>query len=155
MKLFNWYGKDFSGQKLRKRSNILLIVLVYVCAKRNFTSKKQHHFFQYAHQHKIKGADFKHLEKSSGGFEYILKTTDHVSRYTQAYPTRNKITKTATYHLYNNFILRFEISSKILICSRREFENKLFRQLANLLGVNNLRTTLYHPQANCLTEDMD
>ena len=57
----------------------------------------------------VVGVNFLHLEKSSGSFEYILLLTDYFTHYTQAYPTKNKIAKTAVNHLYNDFILRFGI----------------------------------------------
>ena len=103
----------------------------------------------------VVGVDFLHLEKSSGGFEYMLLLTDHFIRYTQTYPTKNKAAKTASNHLYNDFIPRFGIPSKILHDQGGEFENDLFKNLANLLGIQNLRTTPYHPQTNGLTERMN
>ena len=103
----------------------------------------------------VVGVHFLHLEKSSVGFEYILLLTDHFTRYTQAYPTKNKAAKTAANHLYNDFILRFDRPCKILHDQGGEFKNNLFKNLAKLLGIQNLRTTPYHPQTNGLTERMN
>ena len=53
--------------------------------------------------------------------------TDHFTRYTQGYPTRNKEAKTATEKLFNDYTLGFGMSGKIIHDQGRDFETKFFQ----------------------------
>ena len=49
--------------------------------------------------------DFVHLDKSSGGCEYILVIMDHFIKFAKAFSFQNKSAKTTAEKIFNNFIL--------------------------------------------------
>ena len=125
----------------------VFINVIYPCVKQKKPIVKKEAPLQSinsnAHMELI-GIDLLHLDPCCGGYEYLLVITDNFTRFTQVYATRNKSSKTAAEKLYNDFVLRFGLPGQILHDQCREFDNQLFKHLAQLCGVRRLRTTPYH-----------
>lgn len=92
--------------------------------------------------------DFLHVDRCSGGYEYILVIIDHFTRYAQAYATTTTSGKAVADKLFNDYALKFGFPLRIHHDQGGEFENQLFAQLAKNCGVAGSRTTPYHPEGN-------
>ncbi|XP_022834877.1 uncharacterized protein LOC111362435 [Spodoptera litura] len=70
------------------------------------------------------------------------------TRWPEAFPLRDVNAETVAKILYTDWICRYGSPVKLTSDQGRQFESSLFRQLLKLLGIERIRTTAYHPQAN-------
>nr|XP_055032771.1 uncharacterized protein LOC129421341 [Misgurnus anguillicaudatus] len=91
------------------------------------------------------------LPKSARGHEHILVIVDYATRYPEAIPLRKATTKAIAQEL---FLLcsRVGIPSQILTDQGTPFMSRMMADLCKLLKVQQLRTTVYHPQTDGLVE---
>ena len=96
--------------------------------------------------------DFLTLERFNGGFEKVLLITDHFTRYSQAFPTRNELAKTTVKVLFENFIVHYSFPACLHSKHGRNFESSVIKELCSLACVEKSKTTPYHPMGNGLVE---
>ena len=92
--------------------------------------------------------DYLCLEPGKGLKENVLVITDHFTRYTQAYVTRTQTARTMAKTLLDKFIVHYGLPKKILMDQGQNFESQLVADLCELMGVQKIQTSLYHPQTN-------
>ena len=82
------------------------------------------------------------------GYRYILVIADYFSKWTEAFPIKDKCADTVADVLVSKIILRFGMPLVIHSDQGREFENGLMKSLCNLLGCVKTRTAPYHPESD-------
>ena len=86
------------------------------------------------------------------GFRYILVIADYFSKWTEAFPIKDKCADTVADVLVDKIIVRFGIPLVIHSDQGREFENGLMKSLCNLLGCVKTRTAPFHPESDGMVE---
>uniref|UniRef100_A0A8C5QI47 Integrase catalytic domain-containing protein n=1 Tax=Leptobrachium leishanense TaxID=445787 RepID=A0A8C5QI47_9ANUR len=92
--------------------------------------------------------DFLCLEPDMSGQGNILVMTDHFTRYTQAYPTKDQWASTVAKVLVEKFFIHYGLPLKVHSDQGRDIESRLIKQLLDLLNIQKSRTTPYHPQGD-------
>lgn len=86
------------------------------------------------------------------GMKYCLTIIDRYSKWTEAIPIPDMTAPTIANEIIAHWIARFGIPKRITSDQGRQFESNIFHELTNLLGINHLTTTGYHPQSNGIIE---
>lgn len=91
------------------------------------------------------------LPKSARGHQYILVMLDYATRYPEAIPLRKATAKQVVKVL---FLLssRVGISKEILTDQGTPFMSNIVKEMSNLLRIQQLRTSIYHPQTDGLVQ---
>lgn len=92
--------------------------------------------------------DFLSLEPDRKNHSSILVVTDHFTRYSQAYPTKDQKASTVAKILWDKFFVHYGFPARIHSDQGRDFESRLIRELTKTLGIRKSRTTPYHPQGD-------
>ena len=96
--------------------------------------------------------DILKLPPTSSGNEHLLVVEDYFTKWVEAFPLKRTAAPSIAHCLLNGWISRFGCPYSILSDQGSEFESHLFKCLNEVLGVNKLRTTAYHPRTDGMVE---
>ena len=78
----------------------------------------------------------------------VLVITDHFTRYSIAFVTKDQKAKTVAQILYEQFISVFGMPARLLSDRGVNFTLALVEELCSAFGIQKCRTTAYHTQCN-------
>lgn len=85
-------------------------------------------------------------------YKYLLTIIDRTTRWPEAYPLLSITSETIVEAFIQNYISRFGIPLKITVDRGTQFTSSLFSKLSEILGIQKIHTSAYHPQANGMVE---
>jgi len=85
---------------------------------------------------------------SSQGYRYIMTACDSFTRFVIAATLRNKTALSVARAVVHEVVLKFRIQHCILTDLGTEFQNELWKEMCQLLGISRLRTTSFCASTN-------
>ena len=79
-------------------------------------------------------------------YENILMVTDHFTKYSQAYPTKNQIARTTAQHSSITSLFAVVFQHVYIVISGEPL--KVIKEVCFLGGIDKCHTTPYHPMGN-------
>ena len=87
------------------------------------------------------------------GYKYILVVCDYFTKYTEAYPLKDKTARSVADALMDIWLPRYGFPMFLHSDQGKEFDNTMIHNLSELLGTVNAKTTPYHPRSDGLVEE--
>ena len=88
------------------------------------------------------------LPVTAQGNQYILVMSDHDTKWVEAAPIPNQRAETVAQEFVKEVISRHGVPEKILTDQGRNFESDLMKKVFEVMGIEKLRTSAYHPQTD-------
>ena len=85
---------------------------------------------------------------SCEGYKYLLTVIDRETNWFEAITVRNISSHNVTKALVENWISKFGVPEIIITDQGTQFQSDYFKDIARILGIEQRRTTAYHPQCN-------
>jgi RNase H-like domain found in reverse transcriptase/Integrase core domain/Integrase zinc binding domain len=92
------------------------------------------------------------LPVSKEGFTYMLTAIDRTTRWLEVTPMKNMDAVTCADALVTSWITRFGVPAMVTTDRGTQFTSAVWTGLCRRLGITQLYTTAYHPQANGMVE---
>ena len=89
---------------------------------------------------------------SSGQHKWILVATDYFTKWIEAVPTRNTTHQVIMIFLNENIFSRFGCPVRLVTDNAPYFKDGELVEMCELMGIQLVHSTLYHPQGNGLAE---
>lgn len=89
---------------------------------------------------------------TSNNAKYLLTCIDRFTRWPEAWPVDSMCAHTVASVLVSNWIARFGVPDIITTDQGRQFESELMKTLNTMFGIQHIRSSPYHPQANGMVE---
>lgn len=91
-------------------------------------------------------------DPTPAGYRYILVIADYFTKWTEAFPIKDKCADTVADILVREIVCRFGMPLVIHSDQGREFENGLMHSMCDLLGCTKTKTAPYHPASDGMIE---